>query len=190
MTSVSNDEGELSPWVTWPSLHRGMNNTEHNVLNLGQDVKSFKGTPIWEEYRKLGLSIGLMGPLQSWPPQNPGELGFYVPDTFAHDESCLPASLGPLQKFNLSQVKQNGRVVSASVGMKPLEALALFRVMLGAGVRLGTFWEIFVQLIRERRDSKYRARRPMFQTILFWDVFRKFYSRSLRTILQGILIFR
>src|SRR5690349_12704812 len=75
-TTISRDKGELSPWITWPSLHRGMSNTEHGIQNLGQDVATFRGTPIWDEYRARGLDIGVCGSLQSWPPRDPGPGGF------------------------------------------------------------------------------------------------------------------
>src|SRR6266851_6960648 len=58
-TTRSADIGELSPWITWPSLHRGINNTEHGIKNLGQDPATFGGKPIWEEYRERGYSIGI-----------------------------------------------------------------------------------------------------------------------------------
>src|SRR5690348_3138705 len=67
-TTIAVDTGELSPWVTWPTLHRGMSNERHGVKNLGQDPATFRGKPIWEEIRELGGSIGVCGSMQSWPP--------------------------------------------------------------------------------------------------------------------------
>ena len=114
-TTVAVDTGELSPWVTWPTFHRGISNERHGIKNLGQDPATFKGKPIWEEIREQGGSIGICGSMQSWPPIDPGENGFYIPDTFAHDERCYPSYLDPLQAFNLSQVRLNGRVVSRAL---------------------------------------------------------------------------
>jgi len=34
-TTVAVDTGEHSPWITWPTLHRGMNNEKHGIKNLG-----------------------------------------------------------------------------------------------------------------------------------------------------------
>src|SRR5256885_1700986 len=64
-TTTCKDVGELSPWVTWPSLHRGMDNTQHGIKNLGQDPATFRGKPVWEEYRERGHSIGICGSMQS-----------------------------------------------------------------------------------------------------------------------------
>ena len=37
-TTVTRDEGELHPWTTWPSLHRGAYNTEHRIKFINQDL--------------------------------------------------------------------------------------------------------------------------------------------------------
>src|SRR5438067_120606 len=63
-TTTTVDTGELSPWVTWPTLHRGMSNEEHGIKNLGQDPATFRGKPIWKEIREQGGSIGICGSLQ------------------------------------------------------------------------------------------------------------------------------
>jgi hypothetical protein len=174
-TTVTVDIGELSPWVTWPTFHRGMNNEKHGIKNLGQDPSTFKGKPIWQEIRERGGSIGVCGSMQSWPPLEPGEDGFYVPDTFAHDERCHPAYLNPLQEFNLSQVRRNARVVSSSLP-RAAEVLRVAASSIKSGLKLRTGARIAGQLLGERIDKSLTARRPMFQTILFWDVFRKHFK--------------
>ena len=85
--------GMLDPWVIWPTIHRGINYKEHNIKNLGQDISTFKGETIWDVFLNKGNNIGIFGSLQSWPPKFPGKNGFYVPDTFAQDENCIPKSL-------------------------------------------------------------------------------------------------
>lgn len=174
-TSTAVDSGELSPWVTWPSMHRGMNNEAHGVFNLGQDPASFKGKPIWQELLDERESVGVCGAMQSWPPVQPGEGGFYVPDTFAHDAACFPKYLEPLQSLNLSQVKKNPRVLSSA-----LPSLAELRQLMScatrAGIRVRTVFRFIRQLVGERFDRGLVARRPVFQTILFWDVFRKHFN--------------
>ncbi|MBI3544210.1 MAG: hypothetical protein HY075_13150 [Deltaproteobacteria bacterium] len=174
-TSVTVDTGELSPWITWPSFHRGLSNREHGVQFLGQDPATFKGTPIWEEYRRRGHSIGVCGSLQSWPPVDPGPGGFYIPDTFAHDERCIPRFVEPFQKFNLGQVAKNARVVNASsLFSKDLVPLAASLPRLG--IRPKTVARVAAQLARERIDRTACSRRPVFQSLLCWDVFRKLYD--------------
>jgi hypothetical protein len=115
------------------------------------------------------------GSLQSWPPVDPGENGFFIPDTFAHDSRCFPKFIEPLQAFNLSQVRANGRVVdSKSTFGGGLGGL--LRALPRLGIRLRTFVRIALQLVSERFDRTRASRRPIFQTVLFWDVFRKLFD--------------
>jgi hypothetical protein len=174
-TTEAVDVGELSPWVTWPSFHRGLSNQEHGIRYLGQAPDSFKGTPIWQEYRKRGLPIGVCGSLQSWPPAEPGDGGFYIPDTFAQDAQCIPKTIEPFQRFNLGQVKGNGRVVRAdSLFAKELLPLVLSLPSLGLSAK--TFRLLAEQLVRERLDKTLLSRRPVFQAVLLWDIFKKLFS--------------
>ena len=174
-TTVAVDSGELSPWVTWPTFHRGLSNEAHGVYNLGQDPSTFKGIPIWEEYRNLGLNIGVCGSLQSWPSRDPGAGGFYIPDTFAHDAQCIPAYVEPFQRFNLGQVKRNGRVVQSQSFGKG-EALRLLTSFPRLGLRMSTLWSVVCQLWAERSNKSRLARRSIFQTVLFWDIFKSLYN--------------
>src|SRR5438445_13132572 len=36
--TVAEDKGVLSPWITWPTLHRGVSNEEHCISDFGQDL--------------------------------------------------------------------------------------------------------------------------------------------------------
>jgi len=36
-TSMAADRGHLSPWTTWPTLHRGVNDEQHMIASFGQD---------------------------------------------------------------------------------------------------------------------------------------------------------
>lgn len=173
-TSLVVDGGEMSPWVVWPTFHRGMNEKGHHIHSIGQDPSTFGGVPIWEEVRRAGKNIGIFGPLQSWPPTDPGLGGFYVPDTFAADSRCIPASLNPLQEFNLSLVNKNIRVRRGSFfGSLSWSLLA---ALPGSGIRIATLARIAGQLALEKIDSRYCARRTIYQNILFWDVFKSLFN--------------
>lgn len=172
LTNVAIDSGELSPWVTWPTFHRGLTKEEHCIEFLGQDPATFKGTPIWEEFRQRGYSVGVFGSLQSWPPVVPGEGGFYIPDTFAHDSSCIPASLEPLQRFNLQQTASNRRIVRSSIFSKETLRLIKSLSFLSPQTLAETGW----QVLCERVDKSRCSRRPIFQAILMWDAFRKLFD--------------
>lgn len=169
------DSGELSPWVTWPTFHRGIKSSEHGIKFLGQDIRTFKGKPIWQEFVDRGYSIGICGSLQSWPPANPGENGFYIPDTFAHDESCIPKYIEPFQKFNLEQVQKNGLVIRQSK-LISRNLLALIMSLPRLGISLNTILKIANQLLLELFDKSLVAKRPTFQCILLWDIFKSLYK--------------
>ena len=85
--------GELSPWVTWPTMHRGVPNVEHEITDLGQNL-----TNVNKEFPSVqnilagqGIKVGVFGSLQSYPlPKNLDNFSFYVPDTFAAGEECFP----------------------------------------------------------------------------------------------------
>ena len=45
------DQGELHPWSTWPTVHRGVNNQTHNIRFINQDLNGpSKYKPIWSHY--------------------------------------------------------------------------------------------------------------------------------------------
>ena len=49
LNTKSNDDGELHPWSTWPTVHRGVTNKLHNIRYINQDLSiANKYKPIWE----------------------------------------------------------------------------------------------------------------------------------------------
>ena len=85
-TSVAPDEGHLSPWVTWPTVHRGVPNTVHGIGHFGQDTSDADAiAPTW--WRRAvdaGRSVGLFGLLHTNElPPDVDRYRFFVPDTFA-----------------------------------------------------------------------------------------------------------
>ena len=169
------DSGELSPWVTWPTFHRGITSQEHGIKFLGQDITTFKGKPIWQEFLDFGLNIGICGSLQSWPPLDPSPGGFYIPDTFAHNEKCFPRYIEPFQKFNLSQVQKNGLVIRQKE-LFTSEVTPLIFSFSRLGVKFNTLLKVVNQLFGELIDKSKLACRPIFQCVLFWDIFKHLYN--------------
>lgn len=169
--TVVRDEGELSPWCTWPTFHRGLPKKEHGIFHLGQDPATFRGLPIWEEFRARGMNVGVFGSMQSWPPRDPGDGGFFVPDTFSSDARCIPSYLEPVQAFNLLQVRSNARVIADKALRKP-PPLGLLFAMLRSGVRVSTLARVAAQLAAEKINPAKRERRVSFQALIFWDIFR------------------
>ena len=67
--TFTHDKGELHPWTTWPTIHRGVNNDLHNIQFINQELKiNNRYPPIWDILQKNEISVGVYGSLQSYPP--------------------------------------------------------------------------------------------------------------------------
>ena len=162
----------LSPWITWPTVHRGVGNDQHGIRNFGQDLREVdeRFPPVWRILAKHGVKVGVLGSLHTYPPPpDRANYLFYVPDTFAPGSECLPADLDAFQDFNLTMARASARNVSRGV---PWKAAARF---LAAGARLGlrltTCVQLFLQLVDERIHPERKGRRRTFQSLLAFDVF-------------------
>ena len=169
-TPVTKDEGELHPWSTWPTVHRGVYNSTHRILFLNQDrAEASPYPPIWEIAAEAGLSVGVFGSLQSYPPDPASPFAFYIPDTFAPGPETIPKSYEPFQRINLRQTKQDGAVAS-KVKLKGSLLIDVAKLKF-IGVSFRTFWRIVSQLANEKRNALYRTRRPIMQAPIAFDVF-------------------
>jgi hypothetical protein len=67
--TFAEDRSELSPWITWPTLHRGVTDEWHGILNFGQDQRTVdrEYPPIWELLARRGVSVGVCGSLHTYP---------------------------------------------------------------------------------------------------------------------------
>lgn len=170
--TIAADTCPLSPWITWPTLHRGVNNEVHNILHFGQDLSEAdaKFPPIWQILMESGVRTGVFGPLHSSPlPTNAERYEFFLPDTFAHTPESHPAALTPFQDFNLSMARQSPRNVSRSIDLKTLGGFLLRAPALG--LRPSTVFSLVGQLLDERRDRWKSTRRRTYQPVLAFDLF-------------------
>ena len=170
--TVTPDQGHLSPWITWPTLHRGVAEVKHGLVALGQDVSAVdrKYPPIWSMLAAAGRRVGLFGSLHSYPlPANAERYAFYVPDTFAAGPEAHPPELSAFQSFNLNMVDRSGRNVSSGLPVK--EAVNFLVRAFPAGLRPATLAKIFRQLASERIWRHRSARRRTIQSLLAFDLF-------------------
>ena len=176
ISTLVNYSNDLSPWSTWPSMHRGLPIQEHGIYALGQDIATYKGVPIWDELVSLGLSVGIFGPLQSWPPRDPGKFGFYLPDTFAQTPEAIPKSLEAFQRFNLTMVKKSGRVPSNN---NMLESLNLL-------MRSRPTFQMYAHILRhlglESVGYIGKESRTTLQSQITWDLFKRYYNAGSHSI--------
>ena len=174
-TTVNEDHHDLQPWRTWPTFHKGMYCDQHGSFDLGQDPDTFRGENIWDVAEAEGLRIGVFAPLQSWPAHEPRNGGFYLPDTFSRTPETFPPSLRRFQAFNLNMTREQGFSAVAPLDGRELALAGLDMLAKGTTPRSAAL--ILRQLVRERRDERFKAARPMMQALpsfdLFWRLHRK-----------------
>jgi len=168
-TTVSIDEGDhLDPWITWTTVYTGKSQEEHGVLFLEQPPETIRAKRIWEVAEESGLSIGVYGSLNSWPPRP--VKGFWVPGTFAQDPETFPKKLQPIQELNLKYTRgYNYGAFRSEDGLLGKAAMGMRLAMLG--LRLSTALETLVHLTKERFDSKIAWKRVGFQPLINFDIF-------------------
>ena len=173
-TSIAADRGHLSPWTTWPTLHRGVNDEQHMIANFGQDRTDVdrRLPPVWQLLRGAGVSVGICGTLHSFPvPEDVESYSFYLPDTFAAEPTAFPAELATFQAFNLTMARASSRNVDTSIPR--VAALRLLRGAPKLGIKAGTLATLAAQLVAERRKPWLSTRRRSLQSIMAFDVFDK-----------------
>ena len=170
--AVAADSGHLSPWRTWPSLHRGVPDHVHLISDLGQDRDAVDEAypPVWRLLHDHGASVGLCCSLHSHPPPDDMDsYAFYLPDAFAADDRAHPRALSRFQAFNLSMTRLSARNVDTSISWS--YAVRMLASSHALGIRPQTYGAIATQLAAERRQPHRRSRRRTLQSVLAFDVF-------------------
>ena len=171
INTITYDTGELHPWTTWPTLHRGINNDKHNIKFLNQPLdESEVFPPIWNILQKNDIKIGVFGSLQSYPPLKAKNVSFFLPDTFAPTPDAFPSNLKTFQEFNLKICSENKAIsegISKNLYFKFLE-LIIKRIL-----SFKTLSRVIIHYLKEKLNCKYRKRRALIQPILGFDLFFK-----------------
>jgi len=170
--TLTADVGSLSPWITWPTIHRGVSNLDHEISDLGQSLsKVNKEFPnVYNILAQNGIKVGVFGSLQSYPlPENLDNFCFYVPDTFAAGDECFPKDLSDFQSFNLSMVKANGRNVNSGIAVK--SASRFLKNSINLGLQPKTFMKLSNQVLMERFNNDRVVRRRTSQVEIAFDLY-------------------
>ena len=168
------DEGELSPWITWPTLHRGVNNTKHHISDFNQDLTeaNAKYPSVWEILQNNKITTGVCGSMHSSPPPSDYKsYSFYIPDPFATSKTAHPEYIEAFQDFNLQMSRESSRNVSSSLHLG-----AGAKVIMNAprlGLKASTFMELGMHVLNERKQPWVKTRRRTYQMVLAFDVFMK-----------------
>ena len=168
-TSVNLDPVPLQPWRTWPTFHTSTYTDEHNSFELGQDPATFRGTTMWDAVEGAGLAVGLFGALQTWPAREFSHGGFYVPDTFSRTADTFPTQLRSFQQFNITMTREN--TFSSHADPSPRQLLTTGLDLLRQGLTPSSVSSLALQLVRERRDGRYRGQRSTMQVLPSFDLY-------------------
>lgn len=168
------EDSVLSPWVTWPTVHRGVTDEKHGIHNFGQDLRELdkEFPPIWELLARQGYRVGVFGSLHSYPlPQDLSNYSFFVPDAFAAGSECFPKSIEAFQDFNLTMARASARNVSKSIPWK--QTLSFLASLPDLGIKPSTVTDVAHQVISEKLDISKSCRRRTYQVVLAFDIFMK-----------------
>ena len=170
--TLNSDSGSLSPWVTWPSLHRGVNNDKHGISNLGQNLEDInKQYPnFFNTLANAGVTVGIFGTLHTYPlPLNVSSYSFYLPDVFAETPDAFPEKLKLFQGINIRFTAKNARNVRRAI---PFNEIKLFATnFFGLGISFKTVLEILRQLFGELIDPTLVVKRRIIQAKLAFDIY-------------------
>jgi hypothetical protein len=172
--TYTEDKGHLSPWVTWPTLHRGVPNTKHFIQEFGQPLVDVdrEFPPIWKILADRAVSVGMFGSLHSYPPPpSYDNYSFYVPDVFASGAECFPKTIEAFQAFNLRMSRESARNVSSRIPFG--DTIRLIANFSELGFKARTIGDVARQLVEERVDRWKVIRRRTYQTVIGFDVFYK-----------------
>jgi hypothetical protein len=170
--TYTEDVGHLSPWITWASLHRGVNNEKHFINDFGQDITEINQSypPVWELLTRQGIKVGVFASLHTYPlPKDIKNYAFYLPDTFAFGPECFPKQLEQFQDFNLEMSRVSPRNVSSKIPWA--SALRFLSSLPSLGFKASTALDISNHLINERIDKWKVTRRRTYQSVLAFDIF-------------------
>lgn len=168
------EDTELSPWITWPTVHRGVSNKQHTISNFGQHLDEIDEAypPVWQLIANRGNKVGVFGSLHTHPiPTDLTNYAFHIPDVFAAGSECFPKAVEAYQDWNLTMSRGSARNVSKKL---PIAQTAKFLATLPMlGLKLNTALEIGRHLVDERKENWKVVRRRTQQVMIAFDVFMK-----------------
>ena len=170
--TYAEDYGHLSPWVTWPTLHRGVLNSKHEISDFGQNLKWVNEDfpSVWNILTEREIKVGVFGSLHTYPlPIDVNKFEFYVPDTFAAGPECFPKQYSAFQDFNLAMAGNSASQVSSGITWK--EAAKFLITAPALGLTGTTVTKILKQLAHEQFDKNKLVRRRTTQAQISFDFY-------------------
>ena len=178
LETVCEDQIELDPWTSWPTLHRGVIDEAHGVRHLGQPLEAADRLypPLWEILARNNRSVGVFGSLHTaGPPPSLERYAFFVPDFFADSAFTHPPELRPFQALNLLMTRRSARNVDSRI---PLRAALSFLREYARFLHWRTAATILAALVRERVQPHLKSRRRSLQPLIGLDHFLPLVRRT------------
>jgi hypothetical protein len=178
-TTICADQIQLDPWIAWPTFHRGVPDTVHGLLRLGQDTSPIDAAypPVWRLLKDEGISVGVCGSLFSSSEPDQSQYQFMIPDVFSSHAKVTPKSLETFQAFNLAMTRASAR--NADEGIVSGGRRAVASLALRGWLHPGTMIRVANQLVSENFDHKRVSRRRNIQSELYGDVFCSLLEKQL-----------
>jgi predicted AlkP superfamily phosphohydrolase/phosphomutase len=127
--------------VIWTSISSGKKPEKHGVKGFFDNSYSLKASRIWEIFDSLGLPVGVMGHMLTWPPKKVQE-GFIIPSILALGNECYPEKYKFL--WELTHDSENEKRI------RPQRMLKYLGDCYRNGIQLSTFLELALGTIKKR----------------------------------------
>jgi hypothetical protein len=170
--TVCEDQIELDPWISWPTLHRGVIDKDHKILHLGQSLEAadLQYPPLWDILSQKNISVGVFGSLHSSVvPKDLSKYTFYVPDFFADKVFSHPQNLESFQEFNLIMTRRSARNIDRRIPLS--NTLGFLARYIYSGMSWSTLQSTFSALLSEFRTPHLKCRRRSIQPLVGLDIF-------------------
>jgi hypothetical protein len=164
----ASEEKSLEPWVQWPTLHTGIDDSEHGIQHLGE-ADRLRGRGVARELADAGFRVGVFGSMNlDYGPLD----GFVVPDPWNPGSAPHPAELRAFSDFVFSAVQEN-----SADRLDKRAAIPFIRYLAAHGLRPKTVGAAIRQLLDERKDSGVTWRRTLILDAMSYDLFRNLMRR-------------
>jgi len=175
-TTVTQDEGELHPWTTWPTLHRGVTNARHNIRFINQSLKDAEPYPPLSRCARPTSEWAYSGACTPIPrPLARATTSMYRKLSRQVSKPVQPGN-SAFQRFNLRQTQRDGAL--ANVVQVDTKVASDILGMLRSGLRPSTCARLAAHVARERFNPLYRSRHSVLQALVAFDIFQHALERS------------
>ena len=162
----------LDPWITWVTVHTGVDRSVHGATVLEQEEGTIKAKRTWQYAVEAGKSIGVFGSVSAYPPRPVP--GFMIPGPFSPSSDTYPRYVEPVQALNRKYTQVHHKNSKAD---SPLDMARMGVDLLKLGLKPSTCAAIAVQLVRERIEPHMHWKRVSLQPQINYDFFETLYRR-------------